>query len=573
MIKDKTISKYTTSKWLGLTLFFIGSSIFLSAENVSSYNYKPNPEQLSDYQKKKANLVEKVYNDISRTVQDMRKPPAFNFVYNYRTRPYYNAYYSPSNNTINFGEGVYDLAAKFGKDSINILAAVIGHELAHYYKDHGWAHAFGKANPDTDIKTQIKQTDYDGESRANMEAEADYFGGIFGYLAGYNTLSSSPAFFDTLYKVLELPEEVKGYPSLSDRRAIYMNSQEMLEKLIPVFQTANLLNLVGSYDKAGMCYDHIIHTFPSREMYNNAGVAFAQKAISLFAPEELKFVYPVGLDMNTRLDNAGTKGTGLSKEARRKKLLQKATQHFEDAIRMDENYTPALINIALVQTLLDEHEMALGYTSKAIKQATAKKDKLAVANAQIARGIAFANKGEKAEAKKAFKLAEEGNDLIAKTNLEVLNTNIFSKLFKKQAVDEIIGEEEAIEDIGLEALEALFEDSENYAATIIRKQSDDRPATVLISIEEEEFNAFLVSTVGRTAGLEGFIATKPDYEGSTARDIEIGSTTKEVYAAYGTPTKIMGGAQGNYLYYAKTGILFTTTSDNKVSGWMLYGLL
>lgn len=565
--------KSTSTKWAGLALVFLGSSIFLSAENMSSYNYSPSPDQLSDYQKQKAALVEKIYNDISNTVQDMRKPPVFNFKYNYRTSPYYNAYYSPSNNTINFGEGIYDLATKFGKDSTNIIAAVIGHELAHYYKDHGWAHAFGKANPDTDIKTQIKQTDYDGEARANMEAEADYFGGIFGYLAGYNTLSSSPAFFDTLYKVLELPEEVRGYPSLSDRRAIYGNSQTMLEKLIPVFKTANLLNLVGSYDKAGICYDHVIHTFPSREMYNNAGVAFAQKAISLYAPEELKFVYPLGLDMNTRLDNAGTKGTGLSKEARRKKLLQEAVSHFENAIRIDKQYTPALINLALVHTLLEEHEMALGFAAKAIKLATTKEDKLAIANAQIARGITFANQNEKGAAKKAFKAAAAGNNLVANANLEVVQTNVFSKWFKKQPTDEIIGEEETIEEIGLEALEALFDASEDYKSTIIRKQSKDRPSTILVHIEEEVFDAILVSTGGKMAGLEGFIITKANYEGNTARDITTGSTKDAIYEAYGTPTKIMSSAQGNFLYYQKTGIIFMLDTADKVTGWMLHGVL
>ena len=186
--------------------------------------------------------------------------------------------------------------------------------MAHFYKDHGWAHAFGKANPDTDIKKEVKKTMYNAEARANMEAEADYYGGIFGYLAGYNTLSISGAFFDTLYTALELPDEVKGYPSRQDRIKIYGNSKGMLERLIPVFNTANLLNLVQNYEEAALCYDYIIQTFPSREMYNNKGVAFANQALSFYHAEELKLVHPFGLDATTRL----ALGTTRSNEERKK---------------------------------------------------------------------------------------------------------------------------------------------------------------------------------------------------------------------------------------------------------------
>ncbi len=193
--KSSVQNNFSVFKWSKITLFLAIPCFFFSAGNISPHNYRPLETDLTDHQKLKEKLSEEIYKKICRTVKDSRKAPAFNFIFNYKGEPYYNAYYSPSNNTINFGEGVYDLARKFKKDSLNVVATVMGHEIAHFYKDHGWAHAFGKANPGGDIKENVKQSMYNSEDRARMEAEADYFGGIFGYMSGYNTLSVGGAFF------------------------------------------------------------------------------------------------------------------------------------------------------------------------------------------------------------------------------------------------------------------------------------------------------------------------------------------------------------------------------------------
>ncbi|BDS12486.1 M13 family metallopeptidase [Aureispira anguillae] len=570
-----SLKKHALYQWLKIGFYFAIPSVFLSAGNISPHNYQPLETDLTDYQKLKAALSEKVFTKICKTVKDTRKAPTFNFIYNYQGKPYYNAYYSPSNNTINFGEGIYDLAAELGADSIDIVATVMAHEIAHFYKDHGWAHAFGKANPDNDIQKNVKESMYNAEDRARMEAEADYFGGIFGYMSGYNTLGVGGAFFDKLYHVLEIPDETFGYPSRQDRIGIYNNSQKMLEALIPVFNTANMLNLVRRYEQASICYDHVIVTFPSREMYNNAGVALAQEAISMYTAEELKFVYPFGIDLDTRLNQAGTKGAGESKEDKRVRLAKDALNLFNDAIRIDDQYAAAYVNAALIHSLLGEYEMALGLANKAVQLATNKQETLLVGNAHIARGIAFAQSDKKAEAKKEFKAAESGNPLLATTNLEALTTNLFSKLFKKKLSEEIDGTEETIADVGIEALEVLFDDQEQFQVTNIKKQNEKRPETAIINVNEEEFEATLIATYkgpyNTKEELEGFIKTKADYDGETARGIKIGSSLDAVHKLYGKPTRMLGGSQGNYLFYEKTSIVFLLDQHNLVTAWMLYG--
>lgn len=568
-------SKSSLHQWFKMGLLFVLPSFFLSAGNISPHNYIPLDTDLTDYQKLKAKKAKEVFTKICKTIKDARKAPAFNFIYNYRGKPYYNAYYSPSNNTINFGEGIYDLAAQLGKDSIDIVATVMAHEIAHFYKDHGWAHAFGKANPNNDIKKNIKESMYDSDDRARMEAEADYFGGIFGYMSGYNTLGVGGAFFDKLYKVLEIPDETFGYPSRQDRISIYNNSQKMLQELIPVFDAANLLNLVRQYSSASICYDYILNTFPSREIYNNAGVALAQKAMSLHSPEELKFIYPFGIDLDTRLDHAGTKGAGESKEDQRTRLAKEALEFFNNAISIDDLYAPAYINAALAHNLLGEYEMALGLANKAIQLADHTQQALLVGNGHIARGIAYAQLEKKADAKKEFKAAEVGNPLLASSNLEVVNTNIFSKLFKKKPSKEIEGAEENIAEIGIETLEILFDDKEQFNSIKIKQQNKNRPATTVVQIEEEEFNAILVAThtdpYHSQETLEGFLITRPDYDGETARGIQLGSSLEDVQKLYGKPSRMLGGTQANYLFYEKTNIVFLLNAQNKVQSWMLYG--
>lgn len=567
--------KIAFSTWLKIGLCFALPSVFLSAGNISPHNYKPLETDLSEYQKFKAQTSEAIFKKICKTVKDTRKAPTFNFVYNYQGKPYYNAYYSPSNNTINFGEGIYDLAVDFGSDSLDVVATVMAHEIAHFYKDHGWAHAFGKANPDNDIKKNVKESMYDSDDRARMEAEADYFGGIFGYMSGYNTLGVGGAFFDKLYDALEIPDETFGYPSRKDRIAIYNNSKQMLEDLIPIFNTANLLNLVRRYEKASMCYDHVIVTFPSREMYNNAGIALAQEAMSLYSAEELKFVYPFGMDFDTRLSSGGTKGAGESKEDKRLRLAKEALDLFNDAISIDDQYAPAYVNAALAHCLLGEYEMALGLANKAIKFAETNSNKLLIGNGHIARGIAFALSDKKAEAKKEFKVAETGNALLASANLDAVSNNVFANLFKKKISEELNGPEETIAEVGIEALEVLFDDREAFKSTTIKKQNEKRPETLVVTIEETDFDATLVASPSGSWSakeeLEGFLMTKPNYEGKTAREIQIGSSLVDIQKVYGKPTRMLGGSQANFVFYEKAGLIFLLDEENKVTRWMIYG--
>ncbi len=348
----------------------------------------------------------------------------------------------------------------------------------------------------------------------------------------------------------------------------------MLQDLVPVFKAANLLTLTQQYKQAALWYDHIAKTFPSRKIYNNAGVAYLAMAMDTYEEEEMPYIYPMGIDFETRMESTakGMLDDQKVNEAR-VQALQQAKEQFEDAIRIDENYAPAYINLAMTLALQGDPEMALATGSKGIRLAKEQGKAMLEANGHLARGIIFALKGKKAEARKAWKLAKLGNTIIAELNLKALNDGKIARLFRKKPQPEKEGLEESIAELGIEVMEVLFEDKADLNVSVIEKQNEERPETIVVGIQEEEFDAILVGlAMGDTdEALQGFILTKPNYQGETTRGIKIGSSLKAVKEAYGDPARSLAGLSANYHFYQLSKLIMMTDQNDQVLGWMLYG--
>ena len=73
------------------------------------------------------------------------------------------------------------------------------------------------------------------------------------------------------------------YPSLQTEFSLPTEWQ-ILKEAIQVFEAGNDALLMGEYDLASECYEHVIRRgLAGREVYNNQGVALAQMAIALWA--------------------------------------------------------------------------------------------------------------------------------------------------------------------------------------------------------------------------------------------------------------------------------------------------
>ncbi len=536
-----------------IILFFAISNTSFSAEK-NAYKYK---------------VSKAVYDKIAATAKDSRKAPTFNMIYNY-SKPYYNAYYSPLDNTINLGEGIYDLCKEFGADSLDALAMVLGHELAHFFKDHGWGMAFGTANEDLEVAAKIYKLKLTPTRKTECEAQADYYGGLFGYMAGYKTLNLGPEFFTKLYKAAKIPEVTNGYPTLQERKKIGENSKKLLEKLIAVFEAGNLLVVTDDFERAASCYDHVIATFPSRELYNNAGVCLAREALKLSDPVKIKYAYPFTLDLDTRLDNAGQKGMTEDKEEKIKRMLNEAKEMFQIAMQMDKDYAVAYVNSAMVSDLQGDHELAVGMAAKAITMAEASGEPIVIGNAHIAKGIALANSNKTSDAKTEFNKGKDGNKGMAELNLNAVSTpGFFGKLFgtPKKSEEKTSSTEESIGDIEPSLIDAALESAEELE---IKKQNDKRPAIKIYSKHEADYTAIKVKTYSYPKGLDNFIITTQWYRGKSGRGVVIGAKASSVKDLYGSPTRIVSGAQSNFYVYEKTKIIFMIDANERVTGWALY---
>lgn len=522
----------------------------------------------------KYKVSKEVYTKIARAVKDSRRQPTFNFVPNEdASNPDYNAYFNPGNNTINLGEGIYDLATEFGADSLNALAAVLGHELAHFYKDHGWGLHFGTTNEDLDIAKDIYKSDLTAEKHSEMEAEADYFGGLFGYLAGYNTLEVTGEFFNVLYEKLGLDEETYGYPSKTERIQIAENSKKMLSELVPVFEAANYLTMIGQYELAATCYEHIIITFPSSELYNNAGVALALDAVSLMEPAELQYTYPFALDMETRLEinskDESTRAFGETPEEKRERLLTEAKDFFEQATDINKEYAQAYINLALINQLMGEPEIAVAMALKAEKLANEAGDELLEANALIAQGIIQAKEGEVTDAQSSFEEATTGNRVLASANLEILeNPAQYGFGFKvKKSKEKESDLEELISDMDVALLELEMDRGEKVN---IKAQNEMRPETNVYTINDEGYKGLIVEPKSDDGYPISFLSTPKEYKGATAQGIRLGDNTDKIIEKYGEPAQEIATVQGSIYVYKTNKIIFDLNQNKEVIGWRLY---
>ena len=519
------------------------------------------------YQKLKAKISLEVYTKIATTIKDSRKQPTFNFLYSVY-EPYYNAYYDPSNNTINLGEGIYDLTRTFGKDSINALALVLGHELAHFYKDHGWGYSFGTANEYLKVSEKIYKLQLTPAHKVEKESQADYYGGLFGYMAGYNTLAVGADFFSKFYATAKVPDVTTGYPTKQERMSICDNSLALLKQLIPVYEAANYLVLLGEYEKAASLYDHIMVTFPSREIYNNEAAAYAMAALGLFEDGQIKYLYPFTIDSDTRMNAGGQKGLGEDKEQKRKEYLETARDLLENATKMDKEYAASFLNLALVYELLGEKELALAMAGKAYSLAEKEKNIMMMANASIAKGIILANDSRKEEAKAEFTKGQTGNKYVADINLKSLLKPSGAYVYQSDVSGEKhTGLEENINSIDASLLEAVLGDAKVLQ---IKKQNDEKPKMKIKSKSDALLTAIVIETYTYPKQTISFLFTGYNYEGASTKGVKVGSPVTKIHSEYGKPARIVTGTNRNYLIFEKTPIIFMTDKNDKVMGWMLY---
>lgn len=511
----------------------------------------------------------KIYERLREARGDFRYPvPTF-----YITQEETVAEISYIENVIYLGEKAFKVCESFGENSEAAIAFLLAHELTHYYEKHAWRGNFYHEYSGISLARQMDSTyqamlagaadpamrkllmRFDTLSvyaeKAAMEAQSDYLGGFLAYSAGYGAFTQGPEIIRRLYAEFGLTDDLPGYMTRSEREQLSLRSAQQLQDLVDLFEMANLLTAVGQYEDAYRYYRKVLTEYQSREVYNNVGATALLQALKLFKAEELKFRYPVQLD----LEMANTRGP--EEEAMRKKLLEQAVLHFDAAISLDPGYAPAFLNKACALALLGDSQRARFYADVEARRVATGKYAANVAAIEILLGILDAESGTAEGIEKAksrwMAVSNGGKNALAAYNLAIL---------KNQSPPEAPSEglsffdNESIDGQEALTLSNLMEDKMIQVDKIITYHRNNQ--------QSENARLLFNRRSSKTSIL--FLVTKPGYSQPSARGIKIGDARAAVENKYGPAPRSILTTTGELLVYAD--ILFVM-KDGKVEKWAL----
>jgi tetratricopeptide (TPR) repeat protein len=438
----------------------------------------------------------------------------------------------------------------FGNDAETAIAFLLAHELTHYYEKHGWRNSF--AEDFKDLKVSSFVVNNLSDDTAN-ETEADYLGGFLAYSAGYGLFDKGSKVIQSLYNAYGLKELLPGYPSLTDRQKLSQRTAEKIKSLVDVFEMANILTAIGSYPEAYEYYRYILTEYQSREIYNNLGVTALLDALQRFKSDELKYRYPIELD----LESSGSKGQ--DDQNQRSILLQKAILQFDAAISLDPDYAPAYLNKAIAYALMGDPARARFYADVEARQAASNVYSKTLVDIDVLLGILEANAGNNSKAKAFFKSAADAGSALAQVNLKIL---------QKQALDVSVARTVQIAQIEKIDGQSLVETYE--------KSKNERLNQIIIS---PEYRFLQKPNLGKLSKLyinddqkkqqTVIHLTLPGYIDKTAKNIGIGDNRAAIIEKYGSaPKRMLETPNGQIMVYDNQ--LFILNKEGKLERWANY---
>jgi hypothetical protein len=152
-----------------------------------------------------------------------------------------------------------------------------------------------------------------------------------------------------IYTHFKLKPNLKGYPSLEDRKEIARISALKMSALLERFEIANLALVSGKVELSSKIYDAIISEgFKSAELYNNLGVSQLLEVIKSDSIYQ-QYEWPIFLDSKSKLSFSVQRDLfGIDV----KETLSEAINNFELALKFP-NYTIGNLNLSIAHLLLE----------------------------------------------------------------------------------------------------------------------------------------------------------------------------------------------------------------------------
>jgi hypothetical protein len=531
-------------KTFWLTLFFLTIFIFSGGPTAA----QTTPEE----------TVETIYKHIADAMGLVDYPDLY-------LDPYHEgsvAYLSYADNQIVFEMKAYELCKSFGERMDDAIAFILGHELAHYKFGHNWGEEFATSYAMFDIGLASNDEVNTLNNLSFWEIQADQMGGIYAYLGGYNTINIGKPLLSKIYDAYGFPEEMDKYPSLSDRINIAMGNESRLKESIKIFELGNYALAIDNFDLAIDCYEQVIRRgFASREVFNNIGVAYTLAAIRALGPEEVKYAYPVEMDIKARV--SGSRGES------NPDYLKKAIRRFQQAALLDPEYTTALINLACVYSISKQYDDGFYFAKKALDLARKNNEAHAVSNAMSIAAILNDQTGNSKLAKELLNKISADN-ILAAQNLKIISGKSIGELpwknhtiipgleMEKDEMGSGLQSNETID--GINIFSGYLELNDYYILPFDEKE---------LVISELDHSLLYYIELGRQKKLI-ILKTKSGYIDESAGGVKIGASVKKIAESYGLPSKIINTRQGLLLIYKSPQIVFFINRKNEVENWMVY---
>lgn len=454
-------------------------------------------------------------------------------------------------------ELAYTVSARYGDAGVAFL---LGHELTHYYEKHGWRTGFVQEYGDLNISMRLNNL----SDKVANETEADYLGGFLAYSAGYGLFDKGPELIQDVYEAYGWGPTSDNYPSMPDRQALLLRTKDKLERLIEVFEMANLLTAIGSYAEAYEYYRYVAIRYQSREVYNNLGVAKVLEALDEFEAHELGFRYPIQLDLSFSGSSKGA-GAGSAREAK----LRQALLQFDAAISLDPGYAPAYLNKACTYALLGDFARARFYADQEARTAALHENRYpkTAVDADILLGIIEAKTGNTETAQQIFQTAATtGGSKLAEINLKLLQ----NKPLEAEPRTRTVLRPETIDGLRMNDI-ASPEDNDGWprydeangiellGTDLVFVQNPAPGPKSKVFISKNELSPAETMTI--------FHFTMPGHEGKTARNIALGDEREAIVKAYGDAPRTIESPLGQIMVYRS--MLFIL-QDNKLTRWINY---
>ncbi|QHT70235.1 hypothetical protein GXP67_28095 [Rhodocytophaga rosea] len=507
----------------------------------------------------KYKVTRQVFNRLTYVFANSRPEPQLQIIARKAGKPKTIAQYQPGNKPlISLDEEVYDLCARLGKDSLNALAVLLSHELAHHYEKHDWYYTFG-------IGKTENQTS--GDEIERFESEADFYGCFYGELAGFATGQVFPQILDLVYENFQLANQLKGYPSKEERKLTYQKKQTDAARMIAVFKAGQFLYLMQDYQSATLCFDYLVNRFPSREIFNNLSASILQQALAIYnSQQQPGFVYPVEMDARSRLSSTHRSFSDVNSAKPLSQLLLDARKYAQKAKEIDPDYVPAYINLACVYSLQGNQAAAIGVINELdISQLTG--------NAHTIRAIAYFKDQQTGKAQQDFESAQEKKAYMASYNMA-----LFEKI-NESLVENLTGWIRNWFSQETSTTTALTKPATSREKIAGEEASSPLPGQVQqVKVNEKPYLLLQWSPssdlikLGIQASSNRYLVrfAQENYAGKTARSLQAGSSAASLVQQYGEPAYTFPGTSGEYWVYPQHKIAFEINPDRRISSWLIY---